>query len=65
MAKRWQRGRFRWRVALVLLQETDVEHVVDAGADGQGEANGDVVDELGDAVRPTIAGFELATGGLR
>jgi hypothetical protein len=34
------------------------------GRDWQGEANSDVVDELGDAVRSAKTGLELAAGGL-
>jgi hypothetical protein len=53
----------RW-LASKFLQQPYVENVVDAGAGWQGEANSDVVDELGDAVRSAKTGLELAAGGL-
>jgi hypothetical protein len=36
-----------------------MEHIVDAGARRQGEADSNVVDELGDAVRPKERGLSL------
>ena len=37
-----------------------MKHVMQTCSCGQIEADGDVVDQLGDAVRPEVAGLELA-----
>ena len=60
--KRWRRGR---RGPLELLEEAYVKHVVQACSVRQVETDGDVVDQLGDAVRPEVAGLELARRCLR
>jgi hypothetical protein len=41
-----------------------VEHIVNAGSRRQGEADGDVVDQLGDAVWPDEAWLELGGDSL-
>jgi len=43
-----------------LLQQPDVEHIMDAGAWRQGETDGDVVDQFGDAIGPEETWPELA-----
>jgi hypothetical protein len=47
-----------------LPEQPDMEHVVEASTGRQSEANGDVVDQLDDAVRPEEARPELAPDGL-
>jgi hypothetical protein len=56
-----RRGR-RWN-ADKLLEDTYVEHIMEARPWRQGQANGDVVDELDDAVGPHKARLELGRGG--
>jgi hypothetical protein len=59
----WQgRQSRRWN-ADQLLEDTHVEHIMEARPQRQGQANGDVVDELDDAVGPHKARLELARGG--
>ena len=43
-----------------LLEDTDMEHIVNASSGRQVEANGDVVDDLGDAIWPVVSGLQLA-----
>jgi len=37
-----------------------MKHIMNASSRWQGEADGGIVDQLGDAVRPEVAGLELA-----
>jgi hypothetical protein len=52
------------RCPLELLEQPHVKHVVDAGAGRQGKANGDVIDKLGDAVRPKELWLKLVKDSL-
>jgi len=60
MQQRWKRRGRVWRRTMELLQQPDVEHIMDAGAWRQGETDGDVVDQFGDAVGPEETWPELA-----
>jgi hypothetical protein len=53
-----------WGSADELAKQADVEDVVETGTCWQVEADGDVIDELGDAVRAVEAGLELPLGDL-
>jgi hypothetical protein len=57
-------GSYRW-LTVELLEETHVEHVVDAGTRRQLQAGGDLIDELGDVVGPIEAGAQLPSRGCR
>jgi hypothetical protein len=57
----------RWisrRCTLELLEQPHVKHVVDVGAGWQGKANCDVIDKLGDAIRPKEPRLKLAMDSL-
>ena len=63
-----KRRKGRWSISgrpMELLEESHVEHVMDACSGRQREADGDVVDQLGDAIRPEEARLELAGDCLR
>lgn len=49
----------------ILLEKTDVEHIMKLGAWRQLETDGDGVDQLDDTIRPEKAGLQLALGDLR
>jgi hypothetical protein len=48
-----------------LLEQPYVEDVVDAGARRQGEPNRDLIYHLDHAMRPKVAGLELAAARRR
>jgi hypothetical protein len=50
-----QRRRSCWRVAHPFLQKANMENIMELGARRKSESNGDVVDELDDAVGPKEA----------
>jgi hypothetical protein len=50
-----QRRRSCWRVAHPFLQKANMENIMELGAWRKSESNGDVVDELDDAVGPKEA----------
>jgi len=57
----------RWSIrrrTMELLEEADVEDVMQTSSGWQGEANSDVVEELGDAVGAVEAWPQLAGDGL-
>ena len=56
--RRQERRRIR-RSTHKLLQEVDVEHIMETGAFREGEADNNVVDELGDAVGTIEARLQL------
>jgi hypothetical protein len=60
--RKWRRS--VWRGAMELLQEANMEHIVQASLRWKGEADSDLVDQLGDAVGPEVARLKLAGGGL-
>jgi len=62
--RRQRRWCIRWR-PVELLEQADVEHIMYTRADRELQADGHVVDELGDAIRPVEAGLQLARAGLR
>ena len=49
---------------LELLEQPHMEHIVNASSGRQGEADRDVVDQLGDAVWPEEVRLELAGDSL-
>jgi len=59
--KRW---RCSWRITDELLEEADVEDVVQPSVRRQGEAHGNLIDELGDVVRPEEVRLQLPCGRL-
>jgi hypothetical protein len=57
----------RWisrRRPLELLEQSHVEHVVDAGSGWQGQSNRDFIDKLGDVIRPKEPRLKLAVDTL-
>jgi hypothetical protein len=58
----WWRGR---RCADELLEHANMEHIMKSGTLGQFQANGDIVDDLDDAVGSHKSGLQLPRGRPR
>jgi hypothetical protein len=61
MVKGRQWGRLSWGIALELLEQPHMEHIMNARPGWQGEANSHLVDHLRDTVGPEETRLELAT----
>jgi len=64
MVNGWQRRRSIRRWSVELSEEADVENIVEMNPRRKSQADGDLIDQLRDAVGPEVPRLELARDRL-